>query len=120
MRLNYWLDPCGILHDCGRGIAVHNEYARQYLINNSIMTEDEIFYSHMCPYQILHDMGWVRVVIDTSLRQVVQILGNCINLQEPMYNTMDPAMNRSQLAVCKKLCYDYNFELYNALNGFRF
>lgn len=120
MRINYWLDPDGNLYPCGRGIAVHNQFARNYLIDNSIMTEDELLDSYYDPYELLHQRGWVRIVIDTSLTQIVNIMGDCISLSNPMYNTMCPRMNDLQMTICKSLCDLYNFDFYKAINDPRF
>ena len=109
MRINYWLDPDGNLYSCGSGIAVHNQFARNYLIDNSIMTEE-----------LLHQRGWIRIVIDTSLIQIVNIMGDCISLSNPMYNTMCPRMNDLQMTICKSICDRYNFDFYKALNDSRF
>lgn len=120
MRINYWLDPDGKLYKCGSSIAVHNEFARNYLINNSIMTEDELLDSFDMPYELLHKRGWIRIVIDTSLTKIVDIMGDCISLSNPMYNTMCPRMNDLQMSICKYLCDLYEFDFYKALNDPRF
>ena len=116
MRINYWLDPDGNLYSCD----LHNQFARNYLIDNSIMTEDELLDSYYDPYELLHQRGWVRIVTDTSLTQIVNIMGDCISLSNPMYNTMCPRMNDLQMTICKSLCDLYNFDFYKAINDSRF
>lgn len=119
-NIDSWLDPNGkIIKVCQRG---HNEYASELI-------EKEMGLSGMWdyirktkninyPYEVLHHRGWIRVYYDS--KDKINILGGCIDLTEPMRNTMDPKMNIKQLSVAKRLCKDNGLTLQDAINDDRF
>jgi len=117
-----WLDPNGRLIEIGE--AQHNNYASELL-------EEELGFEEMMnllnnnnsyPYEILHDRGWVRIkyVKYRDGTQILEILGNCIDLTKPMRNTIDPSMNSKQMRVAKRICFDVNYDFHKAINDRRF
>lgn len=119
VRTNYWLDPDGNLIDIGDGYAEHNYWAKEYLINNNLYTIEELRKAHAAPFEILHNMGWIRITVDSRLDQCVQIWGNCIDLTSIQYNTMQPLMNADQISTCRQLCRQWGIDYLKALNPTR-
>lgn len=116
MRNNYWIDPIGKVYELGPGIAIHNDWAYEWLIDNKILSKNEIALMHMYPYEYMHKLGWVRAIFDSSLKPKVQIMGNCIDWHSFMRNTMDPVMNEMQISACKEICHKHSVDYYDALN----
>ena len=56
---NGWLDPYGKYYPVG-GFAQHSAWASDYLRDQKIKDEDEI--GGRYPYEILEDLGWLRVM----------------------------------------------------------
>jgi hypothetical protein len=113
----FWLNPDAKLIEVG--LCQHNDYATELYIKEY---GEEKFHEFICnsrkyPYQWLHDKGWIRI---TASENKVEILGNCIDLTQPMRNTMDPKMNIKQIEVAKILCNEYNYSFYKAINDKRF
>lgn len=50
----------------------------------------------------------------------IKVLGNCIDLTQPMRNQIDSPMNEKQIGVAKELCEKHNIALHVAINGKRF
>jgi len=115
-----WLKPNGELIEVG--LNQHNEYAQELLEEEmggivefmNYMADNNIEY----PYSVLHLRGWVRIKGNAS--GTLEIYGDCISLVSPMRNTMDPAMNATQLRVANKLCEEYNTPFNQAINDKRF
>lgn len=115
-----WLNTNGEIIECDDS---HNKFAIEFLEEEmgvqkmrDFMEENYIQY----PYEVLHFMGWVRIKFNTSYLPRIEILGDCIDLTEPMRNTMDPAMNMKQLKIAKELCEKYNTDFHMAINDKRF
>lgn len=111
-----WLDPDGNIIEVGR--FKHNEYATDILVKEmgrdflrAYMDEHDLRY----PYEVLHERGWVRIKL-YSENPKISMLGNCMDLTKPMRNTIEPAMNRKQLSVAKKLCDRFDTDLITAVN----
>jgi hypothetical protein len=116
-----WLDPNGNIIEVGQ--FNHNEYASELLKKEmgikrlyDFMEKNYISY----PYSILHKRGWIRIIYRNNPLQKIEIIGDCIDLTKPMRNTIDPAMNESQLRVAKILCEECNTLFHIAINDKRF
>jgi len=112
---NCWITPEGkIIYVPRYG---HNEYANELL-------KKELGLEGVCkidkyPYQILHERGWIRVEIH-DYEPKVEILGYCIDLTQPMRNTIDPPMNPIQMRIAKMICEECGVTLHQAINDRRF
>ena len=113
----YWLDHNGNLIEVG--LACHNDYATKLYQKEFGMDKfyDFISKDEKYPYQWMHSKGWVRIKADKTK---VQIQGNSIDLTKPMRNTRDPKMNPKQIEVAKRLCKEYNYSFYKAINDKQF
>lgn len=108
---NFWMKPNGSLINVGRGM--HDSYAREYLES---LGEDciEIFnQTKKYPYQILFERGWIKVV---QHYDGIHILGETIDLTQPMINTIDPKMTNAQFKKAKMLCDMFNTTIHKAIN----
>ena len=117
-----WLDPNGKIipvYYCE-----HNDYAKQYLLDtnpqfdrNTIMEYCESLNCRQ-PYQVLHKQGWIRIRIRYMyLLPIIQVFGNGYEPRKIMQNTIDPAMNKVQIQVVKRLCEKLNVDFLDAING---
>ena len=121
MKKDSWLTPDGEIIEVGD--FQHNEYASDLLEKEmgfkelyDYMEKERVSY----PYEILHLRGWVRIKYNTSYLPRIEILGDCIDLTQPMRNTIDPPMNEKQMRVAKELCEECNTTLHVAINDKRF
>ena len=114
-----WLDPNGKLHEVCFGM--HNTFAGDLLIAEMGLEKmmENRRRTKMYPYEVLHSRGWVRVRL-SRIAPFVIILGNHINMSNPMRNTSEPAMNQTQLRVAKLICEEYGTTLHKAINDKRF
>lgn len=113
-----WLTPEGKIIEVGK--FRHNEYVIELLKKE--MGEDEFYdnYEKMeLPYNILHERCWIRIKMN-SYEPFVQILGDCIDLDKPIRNTMNPSMNDIQMRVAKMICEENDTILHEAINDKRF
>lgn len=116
-----WLKPNGEIIEVGN--FMHNEYASNLLEEEMGLLKmmDYLKEKHLSyPYEVLHERGWVRIKFNKSYAPKIKILGGCIDMTKPMRNTIDPAMNQTQLKVAKRLCEESNETLHRALNDKRF
>lgn len=111
---NYWLQPDGNL--IGVQPFGHNEYAKDFLIDEMGFDGyiEKVHYRTRMAYQILHERGWVRIKFSPNTKKI-RILGDCVDMK-PMRNTIDPAMNSTQLRIAKILCEYYDTDFYDAIN----
>ena len=114
-----WIDPNGKLIE----VSTHNEFASDLLEEEMGIVEmlDYIEDNGMdYPNEVLHKRGWVRVKFNDSYLPRVEILGGCISLVKQMRNTIDPAMNTTQLRIAKQICEEQNTAFNMAINDKRF
>jgi hypothetical protein len=114
-----WLNPDGEIIELGENIC-HEEYAIDYLKKEVGIEEYYKQNLHFNAYRELHRRGWIRIQINTNKYQKVRIIGDFVDLEIPMRNTIDPAMNERQLRVAKELCEKYETEFHVAINDKRF
>lgn len=114
IQYDSWLTPEGVLIEVGK--FNHNNYASKILEEE---TGSDKYLEHKYPYEILHERGWIRISVNDYLPKI-QIFGGCIDLTQPMRNTMCPAMNIKQLTIAKKLCKEFNTPFHTAINDKRF
>ena len=55
-----WIEPSGEVHVVG--FANHNEFAREWLIENDEETYDEVQSYFTYYYEVLQDKGWIRIL----------------------------------------------------------
>jgi hypothetical protein len=56
-----WIDPSGKQYDM-YGVAQHNEFASEILETRYKMTLEDFVDDNRYPYEILQDMGWIRIL----------------------------------------------------------
>ena len=113
-----WMEPNGKLHEVAS--CCHLEFAESYLKKElGDDYKNQVWGSNPSPTEVLSSRGWVRIEI-VSYEPEVQILGNCIDLCQPMRNTMEPAMNQTQIRIAKQICEEYGTTLHKAINDKRF
>lgn len=107
-----WLKPDGTFEEC----ASHDQFAYEYLcleMSRAEIEEEIDGFEVQYPFEVL----WVRV---KTYNEGLRILGGTVSLEQPMRNTMDPAMNPAQLRAAKRLCEEFGTTLHNAINEWRF
>jgi hypothetical protein len=55
-----WIEPSGEVHTVG--FANHNEFARDWLIENDKETYDEVNSHSIYDYEVLQNNGWIRIL----------------------------------------------------------
>lgn len=116
-----WLTPKGEIIEVG--YFQHDNYASDLLEAEMGLEglSDYMDKNRMdSPYEVLHERGWIRIKYNASYLPKVEILGGCIDLTKRRNNTMNPAMNKIQLGIAKKICEEYNTPFHTAINDKRF
>ena len=112
-----WLTPDGKLIQVGK--FNHNNYAQKFLAKEAKVDTNCYISNDGYPYRVLHYRGWIRIKIN-NYQPFVQILGDSISLEKPMYNTIDPAMTSEQMKIAKLICEENDTTLFKAINDKRF
>lgn len=113
-KTNAWIKPSGQFIEVG--YMEHNEFASNYFREKygnkcyEVIEGFEEKYNVQYPYEILHELGWVRLM--TWTEGLSRVYGGC-EPNDGRLDTMDPTLNHKQKETLQDWCMDNNYKYDN-------